>query len=146
MPDHELPPDLQDMLHRVDSAFGTLRTELMRAYETPVPEYAGPSPEELSEAAKDPAASKELRAVDALVRAKKLTWDDVLRGRADAVPEVRALQEYGKKRLTKLMADGPQEEPAEEPAPAPHTGGHGGGGHDDEGHDDEGGSVMRDAW
>lgn len=139
MPDHDLPPELEDMLRRADSAFGTLRTELMRAYETPIPEYAGPTPEELSEAAKDPAASKELQAVAKLVAGKKFTWDDVLKGRADAVPEVHALQEYGKKRLIKLMEDGPEEEPEVEPAAPPRA-------DRDNGADDSGRDVMRDAW
>jgi hypothetical protein len=143
VPEHDLPPELEDMLRRADSAFGTLRTELMRAYETPIPQYAGPTPEQLSEAAKDPAASKELRAVAKLVAARKFTWDDVLRGRADAVPEVQALQEYGKKRLIKLMADGPEEEPEVEPPPPPGPARDG----RDEGRDDDGGrDVMRDAW
>lgn len=143
MPDqHETPPELEELLRRADNAFGTLRTSLMRAYEMPVPEFTGPSPEELAEAARDPKAGPELRAVDALVRKKKFTWSDVLDGRVDDVAEVRALQEFGKRRLTKIMVDGPQDPPEEAPdepveqEPRKRR----------RGDDEDGGSLMHDAW
>ena len=136
MPEQDLPPELEELLRRADNAFGTLRTSLMRAYELPIPEYEGPTPDELSEAAKDATASPALRAVDALVRKGKFTWDDVLRGRADGVAEVGALQEFGKRQLIRLIEDGPQDEPVEEKPAKPHR-------PDD---DDAGGPMMRDAW
>jgi hypothetical protein len=132
VPDHDVPEYARAALHSITAKLEELRTQRIRlgAAAEEVTARLGPrsrpAPEEvLWAAAQDRDAPADLVRVARAVRDGRTTWEAVVSGRANAVPEVVAFQERTRAELTRLVevlpgllpADQPRSEPPEPRTP-----------------------------
>jgi hypothetical protein len=113
----EVPDYLRSTYGRLTETAAELDTLVMRANEMPLPEFEPIDPGQLAEAAKDPNAPAELRAVAQAVAERRTTWAEVASGGGRDVPEINDLLLSGADRIGRALAG----EDVDAPPPAPST-------------------------
>ena len=111
--DHGVPDHVRDGLRRVTDVIDELRTARIRlgkaadghATKHPQPERAEPA-ERLRQAAMRRDAPVELVRLARAVQDGRTTWQAVVSGKADALPEVIAIQARARQGLARLVASG----------------------------------------
>lgn len=136
--DHDVPEYARAAVHAITSRLDELRTQRVRlgaAAEEAAARLgprSRPAPEDvLRAAAQDRDAPADLVRVASAVRQGRTTWEAIVSGRANAVPEVVAFQERTKAELARLIEVLPGlrppseqvENPPEEPRTPPRRGG-----------------------
>jgi uncharacterized protein YukE len=112
----EIPDYLRSAYGRLTETAAELDTLVVRAYETPLPEFEPMDPQQLAEAAKDPKAPA-VRAVARAVAEGRTTWAEVASGGGRDVPEIRDLLQAGADRVVRSLAGEDVDVPPAPPRP-----------------------------
>lgn len=123
--------DLRTELAQFDDALAQLDSDIAMANALPLPELEPTDPEVMAQAAADPRAAPELRAVAAAVAQGRTTWAEVATtGGALDLPEVQNLYAAGAEHVRHMIEEERDAAAAEAPATQPRVK------HDDEYYED----------
>lgn len=114
-----LPPELRAAARQFNDLAGQVEGKAMRLRQLRPPDVPKVSPEQLAAEAGKPDASPRLRAVAEAVRAGKTSWAEIADGKANDLPEVRALRAETARELLTRAVDAYQAAQQQGPPPEP---------------------------